>query len=49
MTMTQSDTAHATKKNARQPQLDRELAARLAATEYARVADLLRPPVIAGR
>ena len=33
--------AHTDKKHARRPQLDRELAMRLAATEYARVTDLL--------
>lgn len=32
---------HTDKKHARRPQLDRDLAMRLAATEYARVADLL--------
>ena len=32
---------HTDRKHARRPQLDRELAMRLATTEYARVADLL--------
>lgn len=41
MTMTQTQSAHATKKNPRRSQLDRDLAVRLAATEYDRVADLL--------
>jgi uncharacterized protein (TIGR03083 family) len=39
--MTMTETEKATKKNPRQPQLARELAVRLAATEYERVADLL--------
>jgi uncharacterized protein (TIGR03083 family) len=39
--MTMTETEKATKKNPRQPRLDRELAVRLAATEYERVADLL--------
>ena len=39
--MTMTETSPATKKNPRRPRLDRDLAARLAATEYDRVADLL--------
>jgi len=39
--MTMTEPEKATKKNPRQPKLDRELAVRLAATEYERVADLL--------
>jgi uncharacterized protein (TIGR03083 family) len=39
--MTMTETEKATKKHPRQPRLDRELAVRLAATEYERVADLL--------
>jgi uncharacterized protein (TIGR03083 family) len=40
--MTMTETEKVTKKHPRQPQLDRELAVRLAATEYERVADLLQ-------
>jgi uncharacterized protein (TIGR03083 family) len=39
--MTMTETEKVTKKHPRQPQLDRELAVRLAANEYQRVADLL--------
>lgn len=41
MTMTDQTTPTGTKENPRLPQLDRETATRLAATEYERVADLL--------
>jgi uncharacterized protein (TIGR03083 family) len=39
--MTMTETSTATKKHPRQPQLDRDLAVRLAAAEYERAADLL--------
>lgn len=39
--MTTQTQAHATKKDPRQPQLDRQIATRLAETEYERVANLL--------